>query len=1012
MSQNIRILENALKDLEDHVLIHPLSQAHGAKLWNILASNRYILRSLEHLVLTFESLSPPLNDVWLAPGSPEHQTILDTAKQLDVEASLTKCFYENLINSKESRVARALGSLVRQGDARRSTVLLQSTVGKDVEAWDDLIADLEHNGVARDAAADCRSYINQWVQRAQQDGRLSGLTEEDLSPNSSPIRNIHAQSPSRRTAQAPSPVEWKKPLEAPVDAPRAIPTLIVHAVNSEKLEIVGHSIECSSDGESKGSTTNEQNGEHTSTELSPLISSPASPLQVSSTPDPAKEKSPISDRSFDGCESDDDLYSAPQKPRVPPRPRSSIMGNELTSSEHLMARRESASPSLVANLSPHPITHQRSVSLQQPSSETLQEIWPSRPASSHSAAMAVSRPESINTEHLSTPQVLSMQDNPNISSKTSPSSIPKSSPYMAAVLPIRHSHLIPDTTQPLDTGIDVPQPAQQLHPVMPERPSSPDPRSAPIFLSMAIPQDHAPPEESYVELIRPTRPKTRVIPPPVPAKLPQLPARPTIITDNSPPVPLHLTTSSNSEIRRQMEEDPPSPVREEMDLVVNANHIITEWRQHRWNEAYKLLQRQIEAVENGTYSFQNNEPTQPNINFLTHLSGVACSYYGNFYEAHMRFKKVLRSAHLEPPDQVTIAAARWLGDTCIILNESLNAAFAWSVAFHGAVICFGHQHHLTVELAANLSTLNGYANSTSVIKSYLVQHGRDITTIFEIASPQWKLNILHNTQEHLAKPTNVKRDLSQPANTHLDERLLTRPLTHYHSLPFASDPTFCATSSICLLATLSRPKSNIALDQIRSSSLTSPSTQLFFRTKRGAQWLVNAVRECLNSYSIEFKVTATTVVVRLSQRHMRIAFYQCFGIQFRKVPMRNVYGVKLSNALYTTREFSKRGSPVLLPAPGMHVEEMPTVETVRAELMERIRSYLEEKDLTGSVGGPGAVPDYGSGDAFELAGDSRLPAELAGSMRLPAELEDRSVINLRKKKKGPSLPEGVVELPA
>lgn len=128
--------------------------------------------------------------------------------------------------------------------------------------------------------------------------------------------------------------------------------------------------------------------------------------------------------------------------------------------------------------------------------------------------------------------------------------------------------------------------------------------------------------------------------------------------------------------------------------------------------------------------------------------------------------------------------------------------------------------------------------------------------------------------------------------------------------------------------------------------------------------------------------------------------------------MRNVYGVKLSNALYTTREFSKRGSPVLLPAPGMHVEEMPTVETVRAELMERIRSYLEEKDLTGSVGGPGAVPDYGSGDAFELAGDSRLPAELAGSMRLPAELEDRSVINLRKKKKGPSLPEGVVELPA
>jgi len=195
------------------------------------------------------------------------------------------------------------------------------------------------------------------------------------------------------------------------------------------------------------------------------------------------------------------------------------------------------------------------------------------------------------------------------------------------------------------------------------------------------------------------------------------------------------------------------------------------------------------------------------------------------------------------------------------------------------------------------------------------------------------------------------------------------------------------------------------------------SKALFFKTKRGAQWLIDNVRECLNSYSIEFKVTGSTIVLRVSQTHSRIAYYQCFGLHFRKVAMRNMYGIKLSNVLYTTRKFGRKkaGGQTLMYT---DEDDEPKVEVVRAALIERIKTYLEDKEK-----GKHEIHEIGPGErvetessseptGYEFVSDPQMPIEMIGSIRLPAELDDSSVPLFGKKKRLESPPEDVFELPA
>jgi hypothetical protein len=207
----------------------------------------------------------------------------------------------------------------------------------------------------------------------------------------------------------------------------------------------------------------------------------------------------------------------------------------------------------------------------------------------------------------------------------------------------------------------------------------------------------------------------------------------------------------------------------------------------------------------------------------------------------------------------------------------------------------------------------------------------------------------------------------------------------------------------------------IDISNIRTSRLGHSSKSLFFKTRRGATWLIAAVRQCLNSYSIEFKVTATTIVLRLSQTHSRMAYYQCFGIHFRKLSMRNVYGIKLSNVLYATRAFGKVDTT---PNAAMlaNWEEAPSVDTIREELMERIRTYLEDKEQNGdtedeTIPGRVEVPNDADTNRFELSAEASLPHEMMGSITLPAELEDRPA-GLFRRKKAFQHPENLVELPA
>lgn len=466
------------------------------------------------------------------------------------------------------------------------------------------------------------------------------------------------------------------------------------------------------------------------------------------------------------------------------------------------------------------------------------------------------------------------------------------------------------------------------------------------------------------------------------------------------------------------DDSPPSPIEPEepeTNLIWTAQKIVTFWNQREWAKARENLEQQLRAVRRGQTIVMNGKVVAPDIRILQHLIGVSYSFQGDFIRAKEVFQSVLQGVYVSgmPLDDGDIAAARWLGETCIQLNECMNASLAWAIALCGSLSKFGPQTFPS-RFMSDLRLLNQFTFGLANLKNSFVRSNRDATTILGRMAGIDKYQVVLSALEQLGSGAysmyteneTYYRHVSRMAIT-IAEGFLVQPLVSQTSWPLQQDPFFRAKNSISLLTALSKPKKPFPYDQVPTLGGLGQAKSLIYSTKNSLEWLVENVRIALSTYAIEWKISGPMFLCRLSHSYDHIAYYECYGVKVRKLPLRSVYGIKLTEKLYSTRGFI----PSLMLANGEEQERgMPNDDeakrllVIKTELGDRLRDFLQEAEKAKAQGRKFPPDMYLPPKApYEMGGTpmpkgaelhSEALAELPGRQWEPREMDVQEIAEL------------------
>ena len=486
--------------------------------------------------------------------------------------------------------------------------------------------------------------------------------------------------------------------------------------------------------------------------------------------------------------------------------------------------------------------------------------------------------------------------------------------------------------------------------------------------------------------------------------------RPVVSTDG-----LNQVSTGMSSINM---DEPPSPISEpaESNILWNAQKIAYNWNNRDWQRARTSLEDQIACVQRGEVVEISDFPQQPDERILKHLLGVLHSFSGDFMKARETFEDVLSSGNLNALalDDGAIAAARWLGETCIMMNQVLNASLAWAIAYYGLVTKHPphipgnkeHQHMLD-----DLRQLNTSTHGLNILKNSFTNSNRDVSTILKGSmADTTKFTCINTALEAFIQYPQVhfvSRHL--PQNLTLAEGFLVQPLVSQKSWPFPQDPFFQPKRATDLLSALSRPRSAFQAAAIQSTSLRNTKS-LVFVTKNSVEWLAEAIRYALNTYAVEWKIQFSEYLLRLSGTHDRIAYYDVFIVKFRKLPFRSMYGFKVVDSPHLTRQFTAKWLPTSHET--THMDEIFRKNKIRAELSERLKDYVKqaEIDLARGEWPPREIDNPNARGPLEI--DSHhVPHQEMGDQRANAwEMPGQGVVR-RKPVHEPMSYEMIAELP-
>ncbi|KAJ9644661.1 hypothetical protein H2199_003624 [Coniosporium tulheliwenetii] len=393
----------------------------------------------------------------------------------------------------------------------------------------------------------------------------------------------------------------------------------------------------------------------------------------------------------------------------------------------------------------------------------------------------------------------------------------------------------------------------------------------------------------------------------------------------------------------------PSAVSEfkESNIIWTAQLIVRHWNNRDWEKAGGCLQQQIKAVEAGESIDVRGTSCQPDIRVLRHLLGICASYQGEFHKAKKLFESVQRGPYVngQSLDDGDLAAARWLGDTCLFLNEPENAALAWAIALDGYVSMIGITREPTPRVLSELQSLDNCLKGLATLHNSFSRYNNDASTIFATTSNTAKANLVVSTLERCRQGSFPPLMSKRPAiDVQVAEGFLEQPLIAKASWPIKWDPFFSALESITLHQrfTLAQHQ-NYLLDLKNLPTVgIGQSKKLDYSTRKDASWLVETLRRGLESHGIEYRENINVLTCRLYQNVNGVAFSESIGIKIRKLPLRSVYGVQVIEPMHQTR------SSIESIQPANSTREYARRTQVRDEFANFIKDLLAdaERDVT------------------------------------------------------------------
>jgi hypothetical protein len=354
------------------------------------------------------------------------------------------------------------------------------------------------------------------------------------------------------------------------------------------------------------------------------------------------------------------------------------------------------------------------------------------------------------------------------------------------------------------------------------------------------------------------------------------------------------------------------------DLAWTAQQILAAWSRRDYAAAEKYLEEQLTAVERGQTVLATG--AQPDRRILRHLIGVCASYTGNFTKAKRYFESVFNGIYINGTslDDGDIAAARWLGDVCLHLREHQNCVLAWSVAYKGSLGRYGAARDRTQRIAAELRLLDHWLFAFRRIEDAFLNN-YDPTDIFRQTHAVEKSNLIsvvrgqlhewqqsHEAMKPSYRPTTMGNTRPQQGLM-ISEGFLLGPLISLTAWPLQWDATFAPADAVQLdryMNTVRIARVIVPLvDRHLPSTGLMDSNKLHYVTRRGAQWLIQTVKQGLQGMCIEHAEHAIepSVVCCINQHRDGYAFSEGVVISFSRLQFRNVHGLKVTDVKWATR---------------------------------------------------------------------------------------------------------------
>ncbi|KAF2121453.1 hypothetical protein BDV96DRAFT_640845 [Lophiotrema nucula] len=377
-------------------------------------------------------------------------------------------------------------------------------------------------------------------------------------------------------------------------------------------------------------------------------------------------------------------------------------------------------------------------------------------------------------------------------------------------------------------------------------------------------------------------------------------------------------------------------------LSENADRIAIAWNKKDYVMAKELLRSQVAAVERGETVSIAGRSARPNSRILKYLMGVCASLSGNFQNAKPLFETTIMQNDLKgaTTHDGDIAAARWLGDVCLHINQPHNTALAWAFALEGLIQNRGQESDVPGELHTDIEYLVHQLHHLELLR--LTEDNNNSIDIFASARPQEKLRLLDFVRTYLDRtPLFLRTVWRRGGSLSFPLEILSSPLESWQAWPLPWDPTYLTKDAITLQLNIRNPMfvyaGGFPPSVVPSMGLVAlgQSRTLDHITKRHPKWLVDIMQDALRQRGIKHGLQGCSILCHVPQWKDGLAFVEGIEIEFWKLRFRDMFGVRVSPVRYATRGESPRKSSLL---PTMYIGRDTD------QFRDWIKAVLEEKE--------------------------------------------------------------------